>query len=244
MFDAEKLTSAQREKQLQDKINALTQDLQFFSRNQDMRECMERIERLREERDAKDAKITEKIQLVNELQRQLEDVATENRALRKTNMLPEGFGIDLGQLKLNAEKKIENYTKLIKVLQDDNYKLEEERARLKHMLKQQSMLYTNNQPWDRYPSLTPEQLFKVDQYVLKLQAGAAEEPSDFYKLKKENTVLKAQLEALNSKGFEFAKATIDAFLKELGLGGDSGKLFDKLHSGNEELKKMIRDLLS
>ena len=53
------------------------------------------------------------------------------------------------------------------------------------------MLYTNNTPWDRYKTLTPEQLFKVDQYVLKLQAGEAEDPADFYKLKKENMVLKA-----------------------------------------------------
>ena len=55
--------------------------------------------------------------------------------------------MDLSQLKMDSEKKIENYTKLIKVLQDDNYKLEEERAKLKHMIKQQSMLYTNNTPW-------------------------------------------------------------------------------------------------
>lgn len=63
-------------------------------------------------------------------------MAAENRALRNMQPLPENFGFDLATLKLNAEKKIENYTKLIKVLQDDNYKLEEERARLKHMLKQ------------------------------------------------------------------------------------------------------------
>jgi hypothetical protein len=55
--------------------------------------------------------------------------------------------------------------------------------------------------------------------------------------------LKAQLEALNTKGFDFAKASIEAFLKELGLG-DSGKLLEKLNSGNEELKKMIRELLT
>lgn len=121
----------------------------------------------------------------------MEDLAAENRTLRGWAAVPDNYGIDLGQIKLNSEKKIENYTKLIKVLQDDNYKLEEERARLKHMLKQQSMLYTNNQPWDRYPNLTPEELFKVDQFVLKLKGGEAEEPADFYKLKKENTILKA-----------------------------------------------------
>ena len=107
------------------------------------------------------------------------------------------------------------------------------------------MLYTNNQPWDRYPNLTPEELFKVDQYVLKLRAGEAEEPADFYKIKKENTLLKAQMEALNTKGFEFAKATIEAFLKEMGLSGEAGgKLFEKMQVGNEELKKMIRELMA
>ena len=65
-------------------------------------------------------------------------------------------------------------------------------------------------------------------------------------MKKENTILKAQLEALNSKGFDFAKATIDAFLKEIGLGGggESGKLFENLKNGNEELKKLIRELVA
>jgi hypothetical protein len=48
---------------------------------------------------------------------------------------------------------------------------------------------------------------------------------------------------LNTKGFDFAKASIEAFLKELGLG-DSGKLLERLNSGNEELKKMIRELLT
>jgi hypothetical protein len=178
----------------------------------------------------------------------MEDLAAENRTLRKMAAVPDNYGIDLAQIKLNSDKKIETYTKLIKVLQDDNYKLEEERARLKHMLKQQSLLYTNNTPWDRHPKLTPEELAKVDQYVMRMQTGEANEPADFYKLKKENASLKAQLEALNTKGFEFAKANIDAFLKELGLtgtgGGESSKLFDRLNSGNEELKKLIRELIN
>lgn len=105
------------------------------------------------------------------------------------------------------------------------------------------MMYKTDEPSQRYKNLTPEQIFKVDQFVLKLIAGETEEPADFYKLKKENQNLKAQLEALNTKGFDFAKASIEAFLKELGLG-DSGKLLEKLNSGNEELKKMIRELLA
>ena len=105
------------------------------------------------------------------------------------------------------------------------------------------MLYQTDQPQQRYKNLNPEQLFKVDQFVLKLMAGETEEPADFYKLKKENQILKAQLDILNTKGFDFAKAQVEAFLKELGLG-DSGKFMEKIMSGNEELKKMLRDMLA
>ena len=56
-------------------------------------------------------------------------------------------------------------------------------------------------------------------------------------------MLKAQLDVLNTKGFDFAKVQIEAFLKEMGLG-DSSKFMEKLMTGNEELKKMLRDLMT
>ena len=120
-----------------------------------MRESMMRIERLREERDAKEQKIVEHVKMINDLQRELENVAAENRTLRKLAAVPDNYGIDLAGIKLNTEKKIESYTKLIKVLQDDNYMLEEERSRLKNMMKQMSMLYTGV-PKDRYADLTDQ----------------------------------------------------------------------------------------
>jgi hypothetical protein len=43
-------------------------------------------------------------------------LAAENRTLRKMAQVPDNYGIDLATIKLNADKKIENYTKLIKVL--------------------------------------------------------------------------------------------------------------------------------
>lgn len=49
--------------------------------------------------------------------------------------VPDNYGIKLDQIKLHDKDKIEDFKKLIKVLQDDNYKLEEERAKLKHTLK-------------------------------------------------------------------------------------------------------------
>ncbi len=42
---------------MQDKIMALTQDLQFYARNVDMRECMAKIDILRAEKTAKDKEI-------------------------------------------------------------------------------------------------------------------------------------------------------------------------------------------
>ena len=243
IFDQEKLANGQREKQMQDKIVALTQDLQFYARNVDMRDCMAKIDVLRAEKTAKDKQIVEHLQEINKKSNELENVLAENRALRQMANVPENYGINAEQIKFLDREKIDDYKKLIRVLQEDNYRLEEERARLKHMLKQQSMLYKTDQPNARYKNLTPEQLFKVDQYVLKLVAGDTEEPADFYKLKKENQVLKAQLDVLNTKGFDFAKVQIEAFLKEMGLG-DSSKFMEKLMTGNEELKKMLRDLMT
>jgi hypothetical protein len=48
---------------------------------------------------------------------------------------------------------------------------------------------------------------------------------------------------LNTKGFDFAKGQLDGLFKEMGMG-DSSKSMEKLLNGNEELKKLIRDLLS
>ena len=205
-----------------------------------MRECMQRIDILRGEKDAKEAKIIEHLQFINKLSHQVEDLAAENRTLRKMANVPENYGIDLEQIKLHDREKIDDYKKLIRVLQEDNYKLEEERARLKHKIKQQSMLY-KGQPSQRYNNLNEEQIFKVDMYVMKLIAGETEEPADFYKLKKENQNLKAQLEALNTKGLEFAKAQIEAFLAKLGLG-ESGSLLKQITSGNDEVKRMLAEL--
>ena len=55
--------------------------------------------------------------------------------------------------------------------------------------------------------------------------------------------MKAQLEALNSKGYEFIKNQIEFFFKEKGIGGDS-KVLEKLLLDNEELRKMIKELLT
>ena len=141
---------------------------------------------MREERDAKEREIVKHLQQINENNNNIEDLMAENRILRKMANVPENYGKNLvEQIKMHDREKIEDYKKLITVLQDDNYRLEEERARLKHLLKQQSILY-KQEPSQRYKGLNQEQIFKVDQYVMKMKEGLTEDPSDFYKLKKEN----------------------------------------------------------
>ncbi len=134
-------------------MRGLTQDLAYYTRNIDAKESLARIEQLREERDAKEREIVKHLQQINENNNNIEDLMAENRILRKMANVPENYGKNLvEQIKMHDREKIEDYKKLITVLQDDNYRLEEERARLKHLLKQQSILY-KQEPSQRYKGL-------------------------------------------------------------------------------------------
>mmetsp|Transcript_33204 Transcript_33204/g.41084 ORF Transcript_33204/g.41084 Transcript_33204/m.41084 type:complete len:130 (-) Transcript_33204:570-959(-) len=125
---------------------------------------------------------------INTLSNLVDDMTAENRQLRRMANVPDNYGIPLETIKLYDKERIEDYKKLIKVLQDDNYKLEEERANLKHQLKLQAMMYKSNDtdPRLRYKGLSDDQLRSVDDYVVRLLQGNAHEPADFYKLKKDN----------------------------------------------------------
>lgn len=87
---------------------------------------------------------------VNYLQDQIEDFMAENKVLRDMAGVPSNYGIDREKVKLMDREKIDDFKKLIRVLQEDNYRLEEERARLKHMMKQQSMMFSSKTPDQRY----------------------------------------------------------------------------------------------
>lgn len=149
-------TLNEEKKQLLDKIHGLNEDLAFYSRNVDARDTMKRIDILRAEKDNKDKKITELLHDINELSLKVEDFIAENRALRQMANVPDNYGIKLDQIKLHDKEKIDDFKKLIKVLQDDNYKLEEERAKLKHALKVQSMMYKSTDPSERFKGLTQD----------------------------------------------------------------------------------------
>ena len=74
--------------------------------------------------------------------------------------VPDNYGLDLNAIRIHGKEKIEDFKKIIKILQDDNYKLEEERARLKHHIKAQSMMYSA-QDGHRYKDFN----FNAEQYV-------------------------------------------------------------------------------
>jgi len=71
--------------------------------------------------------------------------------------------------------------------------------------------------------------------------GAAD-VADVYALQKENQALKAQMEALNDKGFDFIKGQLEVLFKDMsgsGAGGFTPEQFEKIRADNEELKRLI-----
>ena len=95
---------------------------------------------------------------INNAKSDLQALYAENKTLRQMTNVPDNFGIKVDQIKLHDKEKIEDYKKLIKILQDDNLKLEKERANLKHALKMQSVMIKNENPGDRYKNLSSDQL--------------------------------------------------------------------------------------
>jgi len=49
--------------------------------------------------------------------------------------VPDNFGIDREKVRLMDWEKIDDYKKLVRILQEDNYELEKTRAELKNKLK-------------------------------------------------------------------------------------------------------------
>lgn len=78
---------------------------------------------------------------------------------------------------------------------------------------------------------------------MKLKAGEEEYPASYYKLKKENDYLKAQLEALKTRGMDLLKDQLEIFFKNNGLL-DSSDILKKLTADNNELRRMMQELLA
>ena len=237
---------------LSEKIRDLQDKMEFFNKDKsniggrDFRQ----FDELRAEADKKEREAIDLKKHVNYLQDQIEDLMAENKVLRDMKGVPENYGIDREKIKLLDREKIDDFKKLIRVLQEDNYALEEERAKLKHELKQQSMMQVKKvteggaQPIAGY-DLAEDQVHRVYEFVHKLLRGETHEPSDFYQLRQENEKLKAQMEALKEGGFNFIKVQIESLFKDFtgNQGGMSGEQFDRIRNDYAELKQKLDQMV-
>lgn len=156
LVEKEKLTDqtisqlTTEKKLLLDKVQGLSENLAYYTRNPDTKDSVRRIDQLRQEKDAEARKAAELLGEINTLSGQMEDLLAENRALRQMASVPENYGMKLDQIKLHDKDKVADFKRLIKVLQDDNYQLEEERAKLKHEIKVRAMMYSSADPQRPY----------------------------------------------------------------------------------------------
>jgi len=74
---------------------------------------------------------------MTDLSGNLEDVLAENWVLREMSNVPDNFGLEQQKkiIKLKDRDTVFEYKRLVKILQEDNYKLEKEGAQLKHQIK-------------------------------------------------------------------------------------------------------------
>lgn len=205
---------------------------------------MSKSEELRAQLIKKEKEIKKLSQHVNYLQDQIEDFMAENKQLRDLSAVPDNFGIDREKVRLMDREKIDDYKKLVRILQEDNYLLEQERANLKQRIKETSMLINNKNPVDRYEqfNLKPEQWVQLDQYVLKLKNDEVIEPADIYDIKMQNEILKAQIEVYKDKDVDKVRGQMELVLKELtGEGPDGEKKGGVLGGGisQEQFKQIL-----
>ena len=94
---------------------------------------------------------------LNQLSDQMENILAENRFLRELAQVPDNFGnleevtfiiineftLDLIQIKLLEREKIEDYNRLIKILDKTLEDREEEITKLKHQIIQLGTLYSD-----------------------------------------------------------------------------------------------------
>lgn len=117
----------------------------------------------------------------------LSRIRKENQLLRRMGNVPENFDMQVDDLMAAEKDKIEDYEKLIQVIQKDNQELEKERAKLKNEIRQLTLMVNTSDTNERYRHLTKDQVFAMDQYMLRLLSGDPQtDTTEFMRLKREN----------------------------------------------------------
>ena len=157
----------------------------------------------------------DRVKDLNEMAENLEDVLAENRILRKMNNVPDNWGFEAQKriIKLQDRESVFEYKRLVKILQEDNYNLEKERAHLKHRLKQLA-IYGGMSKDEKYRDLTPEQVIRLNEFLIRLRQGEVEDEKSMYELMEENKALKKELEILQTKGYNVIKQQLEIFFRD------------------------------
>lgn len=131
--------------------------------------------KMKEIKDLKDEN-KKKLQDLKDLSDNLEDILAENRILRKMNNIPDNWGCEPQKriIKLQDRETVFEYKRLVKILQEDNYSLEKERARLKHQLKQMA-IYGSLTSISELKDLTPEQRLRILDFITRVRQGETDE---------------------------------------------------------------------
>ena len=194
----------------------------------------------------------------NYLQDQVEDFMAENKFLRSMgDGIPDNFGKEREKVKLKDKAIIDDYKKLARVLQEDNYKLEAERAKLKHKIKQLvSSGSKNTAPVSMdgvrdLDKLSDAQREKVNDFVWRLQASNVyeDEELDPFALLQENRALKsenAELRDATQRGYGFIRDELERLMTQnvpKGGAGLSPEDLQALNAAQAETRAKLDELV-
>mmetsp|Transcript_25522 Transcript_25522/g.44493 ORF Transcript_25522/g.44493 Transcript_25522/m.44493 type:complete len:2210 (+) Transcript_25522:2881-9510(+) len=173
---------------------------------------------------------------LTELSNQMDELISENRVLREMAGVPDNYGFKLDEVKLAEKQKIEEYRARIRRLEQEVEELEKERVDLRYRLRNASTLY--GEKGLRFHNLTSEQMELVDQFAQNLREGKIDLPltDRTRELMKEVEKLKAQLELLQSHGFQWQN--------EGKASGSNEDLLNEIRRENKELRDLLLKLYS
>ena len=102
------------------KVSGLNEDLNNFRLNKDASYSINRIDQLRRENESKEKKIVDLLKEINLTNNQMDDIITENRALRRMAGVGDDYGIDLTIIKLRDKEQMLELKRLNDLLEKDN----------------------------------------------------------------------------------------------------------------------------
>ena len=180
------------------KIGEMTQILE--ENNVDTGQFFHNLKEQRDIEKRKTNRLADMTKEYNKLSEDMQKCLAQNALLRQIAKVPDNFGENMDDIKMQTEGNINNYKRKIKFLEMELEQAEAGRAEFQLKLRKMMGTLYSNEHDKRYANLSFDQLQKVDEYAYNLQNGIYEYPvTDKTKeLQKENERLKAQLEVLEN----------------------------------------------